>query len=214
MAADGYLAGSTPGAPPSGGLPLALYADFERKRGGLLHALQGLLLPAQLLVLSRASLGHWWSPVVLMPLHLAYFAVRGPIWRRLYRQHGHLESEEEIRGARGACVWIWAYPALTIFLTTLNMHNLPVPSHVPWLAAALWIMVMWVPVMLWGKIPVDWVQFFNTWILLDQMLRLRSNPSGPTPSILLIAAIWVAFGVTQHLGFVRGMARGGGAHDA
>jgi hypothetical protein len=207
--ANGHLAAPPTGTPASGDLPLALYADFERKRGGLLHVLQGLLVPAQLLILSRVPLGQWWSPAALMPLYLAYFAVRGPVWRRFYRQRGHLESEKELQESRSA---LWWGPLMAIFLSVL--HRPSSASEAYWLGAVLWIVVMWAALLLWGKLTADWWQFMNTALLNAIALRPTASPARLVPWTCAIAAAWVIFGVTQHLGFVRTMARHGGKPHA
>ena len=58
-----------------------------------MKVLQAALLAGQIAIahFTNARLG-FWAPALLMPLILVYYPLRNLIWKRVYRQYGHLDT--------------------------------------------------------------------------------------------------------------------------
>lgn len=194
--------------------PLKLYASFERLQGGVLRVIQGALLLCQALTMRLVPTGHWWSPVAMMPLYLGYYAVRRPIWERLYRPYGHVETETNLHIARSQMV-------LGLVLTANALlsgwrQGVGIAPAVSWPVGLAWAAVLWLATMLAGRLPVDLGHTYsNVHLLVFYALKPGPLPAPDLKWVMLVvwvvAAILVGLGVFEHTWFRRALRKHAGA---
>ncbi|MDQ7793801.1 MAG: hypothetical protein RDU89_05195 [bacterium] len=172
------------------------YAAFERGKGGLLHVLQAALLTLIYLVhgvlgSGLAGLASSWA------LYSLYFALRWPLWLRVYRREGHLEERKVLAEARSqVTVILVLYPILT--LSTYHLAGVPLATGL--ICAVGWALLL----VLFGRLPADGPMLLFVFWASGVWRRL------PPDRWYLAMAILVAVGWWQHALFVRSRAGGGG----
>jgi len=202
------LTDSQPHTAPVAGFPVDVYASFERYSGGVLHVVQGLLYLVQALIAHQVRIVGDWSLLIFLPIYLGYFPVRRFLWSRLYRPYGHVEREAELETWR---LQTWLAP---ILFTSLVLVLYPASRAVgtPWwhvsfgaLIALPW--ALWVPVVLWGRLPSDAGHYIPQAILMENVCRSTSGIwLWVWPTVAAMATAQVVIGLTQHLRFHRAIA--------
>jgi len=173
------------------------YAQFERSQGGLLYVLQAVLGTAVFLLLRLPNLSTAMALASVAAGHCLYFLVRWPLWRRLYRQRGHIESHAGLRQAR---YHLWISLGLTIALpVALAMRG----DFGPLLPLTGLILVMWAILAIAGRLPVDAGMLAATAFFILVVLHPDLNAARINPDAWFIAAMSIAMlGARQHLAFM------------
>jgi hypothetical protein len=189
-------------AHPRAGFPVDLYASFERVSGGLLHILQGLLWLAQALLARGVQVKSDWSLLFFLPGYLIYYPARRCLRCRLYRPYGHVEREQELEILRFQASWGPGW--LSFLALTMYLARQPTPWRISLPAAVVWPLVLWVPLLLWGRLSVDLHHYIPLYVLMV-------NASCSLPYLWrwpLIAAMPVGYVVVrlaQHIWFNRAL---------
>lgn len=129
---------------------LKAYAEFERRRGGLLYVMQAVaILLQECLILLITDVPALWAPAVLLPPYAAYFLLRDRVWTHLYRQQGHLDSVVARDDAKQQLRFAAPWGALIGWVVSARKG-----SRVAF-TTTLWTGLIWAPVAFWGRLPVD-----------------------------------------------------------
>jgi hypothetical protein len=185
--------------PVISGIPLEIYAAFERQRAGLLYAFQGLAGLAMEAIGLLCDSSRWTLGLALLLPYAAYFGLRNTLWIRLYRRHGHLMAVKSLREARSS-VAVLAGVVLALAL----LPSLATPGTL----AALGLRLGWLAVALLvavgvGRFPADLpitVWAISVWLGVTQTGGL-SIAQALVMSLVGIAL--AGYGVWEHLWFRR-----------
>lgn len=181
------------------------YAEFERKRGGLLYVLQAGVGVFMFAAASAAGRNVALALGLMAPAYFLYFVFRGSVWRRLYRPWGHVEDRAALREARHS---VWLTMALVVALPLLLSLN---PHRPPLGLAVVLLLAEGLAVVLLGRVPVDGCALSLGIVATYNTLQVLGG--GPAPFARGVywlpgMAALAGFGLWEHARFVRAT-RGG-----